>query len=123
MDRISEEPDVMTEDNETPHHQRVAYFPERPISLPTHQRTPFPHPPDLAPHTREASPRPRPPTSTLDSPRSTSANGPIILEHHELTLAHQGEEASDHAAREVRHEEVEVTRTISRNPTVYEEID
>ena len=82
LDRISEEPEVMTEDNETTHHQRAAYSPERPISLSIHQRTPFAQPPDLAPHTREASPRPRSPTSTLDSPRSTSANGPIILEHH-----------------------------------------
>ena len=123
LDRISEEPEAMTEDNETPHHQRGAFFPERPISLSIHQRTPFPQPPDLAPHTREASPRPRSPTSTLDSPRSTSANGPIIVEHHGHTLASQGEEASDHVAREVGHEEVEVIRTISRNPTVYEEVD
>ena len=123
LDRISEEPDVLTEDNDTPHHQRVTYFPERPISSPTNQRTPFPYPPELTPHTRETSPRPRSPTSTLDSPRSTSANGSIILEHQELTLASQGEEAPNHAAQEVRHEEVEVTRTISRNPTVYEETD
>ena len=123
MDRISEEPDAMTEDNEIPHHQRVVYFPERPISLHTNRRTPFPHPPDLSPHTREASPRPRSPTSTLDSPRSTSANGPIIVEHHGYTLASQREEAPDHAAREVGHEEVEDIRTISRNPTVYEGID
>ena len=123
LDRISEEPEAMTEDNETPHHQRAAYFPERPISISIHQRTPFPQPPDLAPHTREASPRPRSPTSTLDSPRTTSANGPIIVEHRGQTLVSQGEEASDHAAREVGHEEVEDIRTISRNPTVYEEDD
>lgn len=121
MDRISEEPDAMTEDIEIPHHQRIVYFPERPISLHTNQRTPFPHPPDLAPHTSEASPRPRSPNWTLDSPRRTSANGPIIVEHSGYTLASQGEEAPDHAAREAEHEEVEVIRTISRNPTVYEE--
>lgn len=122
LDNISEEPDAMTEDNEIPHHQRVDYFPERPVSLPTHQGTHFSHPPDLAPQTREASPRSRSPTSTLDSPRSTSANGPIIVEHHGFTLASQGEEATDHAAREVGHEEVEDVRTISRNPTVHEEV-
>ena len=122
LDNISEEPDAMTEDNEIPHHQRIDYFPERPVSIPTHQGTPFSHPPDLAPQTREASPRPRSPTSTLDSPRSTSANGPIIVEHHGFTLASQGEEATDHAAREVGHEEVEDIRTISRNPTVHEDV-
>ena len=123
LDKISEEPEAMTEDNETPHHQRAAYFPERPISLSIHQRTPFPQPPDLAPHTREASPRPRSPTSTPDSPRSTSANGQITVEHHGHTLASQGQEASDHVAREVGHEEMDIIRTISRNPTVYEEVD
>ena len=123
LDRISEEPEAMTEDNETPHHQRGDYFSKRPISVSKHQRTPFPQPPDLAHHTRETSPRPRSSTSTLDSPRSTSANGPIIVEHHGHTLASQGEEASDHVAQEVGHEEVEDIRTISRNPTVHEEGD
>ena len=123
LDKISEEPEAMTEENETPNHQRGACFPERPISVSIDQRTPFPQMPDLAPHTREASPQPRSPTSTLDSPRSTSANGPIIVEHHGHTLASQGEEASDHVAQEVGHEEVENIRTISRNPTVYEEVD
>ena len=122
LDNISEEPDAMTEDNEIPHDQRVDYFPERPVSLPTRRGTPFSHPPDLAPQTREASPRPRSPTSTLDSPRSTSADGPIIVEHHGFTLASQEEEAPDHAAGEVGHEEVEDIRTISRNPTVHEEV-
>lgn len=123
LDRISEEPDAITEDNETPLHQRVVYFPERPTSPLPPQRPPFPHPPDLAPHSREASPRPRSPQSSLDSPRSTSANGPIVIEHHEYSMASQGEERPNQVVQEELHEEGEVVRTISRNPTVYEEVD
>ena len=123
LDRISEEPDAITEDNEIPHHQRVVYFPERPISSTMNQRSSFPHPPDLAPGSREASPRRQSPRSSLDSPRSTSANGPIILEHHGYPLASQREETRNQAAQEEEHEKVEVARTISRNPTVREEVD
>ena len=122
LDKISEEPDAMTEDNETPHHQPVVYFPERPISSPTNQKTSFPHPPDLSPYSREASPRPQSPHSTLDNPRSISANRPIIIEHRGYFPASRGEESPNQATQEEEHEEVEIIRSISRNPTVHEEI-
>ena len=41
LDRISEEPDVMTEDNESLHHQRVLYFPKDPFPPPRIQKLLF----------------------------------------------------------------------------------
>ena len=114
LDRITEEPDALAEVDEPSHHQRIIYLPERSVSSPTNQRTSFPRPPDLAPYSSEAH---------LDlSPRSTSANGPIIIEHHGYSLASQGEGSTTRAAQEEGHE-VQSIRTISRNPTVDEELD
>lgn len=119
LDKISEEPDVMAEDNDIPHHQRVVYFPERPFLDRPQQGSSFPSPPDLVHLPREASPRPQSRDSNLESPRSRPANGPIILEHGGYTLASQAETAY-HPARGEGYDEDEITRQISRNPTIQE---
>lgn len=121
LDKISEEPDVIFDDSDISHHQRVVYFPERAILPRPHQRYSLPLPPDPVNHSRGASPRPQSRSSTLESPHSTPANGPIIMEHGGCILPSQGE-ISDHAAQEEGYDEVETFRQISRNPTVQEEV-
>lgn len=126
LDKISEEPDIMIEeDDDIPHHQRVIVpFPERPVLPHPQQRPSFSFPPDLTHHhSRDASPRPQSRESSLDSPRTGRANGRIILEHGGFILSPQGE-VTGHAAEDEGNDEVEdSTRQISRNPTVQEEID
>ena len=107
LDRISEEPGVMNEDGDTPHHQRVVYFPQRPVPPPPQQKSPFASPPDLAPYSREVSPRPQSPASDL-----------VIDE-----LIDTQRERPDHASQEEGDDQVEVIRTISRDPTIPEEVD
>ena len=108
LDNISEEPDVIIEGGDVPHHQRFVYFPERPV-LPRPEQAPsFPFPTDLDHHSREASPRPQSRNPNLDSPRSRPGNGPSITEHGGHSLASQGE-IPDHAAQEERYDEVENT--------------
>lgn len=122
LDKISEEPDAMNEDDDIPHHQRVFYFPERPV-LPRPQQTPStPFPPDLAHHSREASPRPESRNSNPNSPRTRPANEPVMFEHGSYASASQ-EEIPNHAAQEEGCDEVENIRQISRNSTVQEEVD
>ena len=108
LGKISEEPDVMSEDDRTPHHQRFVNFPERSI-LPRPQQRPFPFLPDLAHQSREASPRPQSRNSNLDSPRAKPANEPIILED-DTYASGSGEKAIHHATQEEGYDEVENIR-------------
>lgn len=122
LDRISEEPDVIIEGDDVPHHQRVVYFPERPVLLHPQQRPSFPFPTDLDHHSRESSPRPQARNPSIDSPRIRPATGPDITEHGGYISASQSE-ILDPAAQEEGYDEVENIRQISRNPTVHEEAD
>ena len=107
LDRISEEPGVMNEDSNILHHQRDGYFPQRPILPHPQQNSPFPSPPDLASYSREVS------------PRAQSRDSDLVIDEVQST---QGEQPY-HARQEEGDDEVEVIRTISRNPTVREEVD
>lgn len=104
LDRISEEPGVMDEDSDIPHHQRVVYFSQRPVLPHPQPKSPVASPPDLAPCSRVISPRPQ----SRDS-------DPVIDELRDT----QGERP-DHASQEEGDDEVEVIYTISRDPTTHE---
>ena len=107
LDRVSEEPGVMNEDGDAPHHQRVVYFPQRPVPPPSQQKAPFASPPDLTPYSREIS------------PRSRSRDSDLVIDE----LRDTREKPPNHAPQEEGDDEVEVIRTISRNPTIHEEVD
>lgn len=79
LDKVSEEPDVMFDDNDIPHHQRVDCSPESPVLPRPHQRHSRPLPPDPVNHSREASPRPQSRNLTLKGPRSRLINGSMIM--------------------------------------------
>ena len=107
LDRVSEEPGVMNEDGDAPHHQRVVYFPQRPVPPPSQQKAPFASPPDLTPYSREIS------------PRSRSRDSDLVIDE----LRDIRGKPPNHAPQEEGDDEFEVIRTISRNPTIHEEVD
>ncbi len=108
MDIISEEPDIMSDI------PSFAYFPERPSPRPQETRS-FPNLPDLA--SREASPRPQSRDSSLDYPRDRPSHGTIIIDGGGSVMPAPGE-TPNHTAREESYDEDDITRTVSRNPTV-----
>ena len=115
LEKGSVEPDAVNEDNDIPHHQQFVSFSSRPAP-PRPQRRSFPLPSDRAPSSHEVLPQFRSRDSTPDSRAIRPANGPTIFRH-------DSEEIQDHATHEEAYDEVEIIRTISRNPTVYEEVD
>lgn len=117
LDKIFEEPDVMTNDNDIPHHQRVIYSTETPYSPRQQTRPSSLNPLDLTHDPRETSPQPQ--SRKLDSPRTSPANGPIILERDGYTQ----EQVLDHPVQETGYDEVEKIRHLSERPTSDEEVD
>lgn len=119
LDKISEEPNVMTNDNDIPHHQRVISSAETSHSPRQQTRPSSPDPLDLAHDSRETSPRPQSRKSYADSPRTSPANGPIILERDGYT----SEGMPYHPVQEIGYDEVEKVRHLNERPTSYEEVD
>ena len=115
MDKISEEPDLMNEADDLPQQPNFVFFSARPTP-PGPQHGAFPLSPARATTSRERLSRSHSRDSNPDSPR--------IRPRIERTIARQdGGATPDHATQEEGYDEVEIISTISRNPTVHEEVD
>ena len=115
MDKISEEPDVMNEDDDIPQQSNVVPFSARPAP-PEPQYGVSPLPPARATPSLEVLSRSQSRDSNPDSPRIRPRNERTIVRH-------DGGETPDHETQEEGYDEVEIIRTISRNPTVNEKVD
>ena len=112
IDKTSEEPDVMNEDNEIPQQPDFVFFSARAVPAgPQHEA--FPHPPARATPSREFLSRSQSRDSNPKSPRMRPGN--------ELTIGrHDKGKAPNYKTQEEEYDEVEIIGTISRNPTVHE---
>ena len=115
LDKISEEPDVMNEDDDIAQQPDFVFFSAR-SAPPGPQHGAFPHPPARATPSREVLSRSQSRDSNPDSPRIGPRNERTIVRH-------DRGETTDHVMQEEGYDEVEIIRTISRNPTVHEEVD
>ena len=115
MDKISEEPDVINEDYGIPQQPDVVFFFTRPTPSGP-QPGPFPLSPARATPSREGQSRSHSRDSNPDSP-------PIRPRNERIIVRHDGGGTPDHETQEEGYDEVDIIRTVSRNPTVYEEVD
>ena len=115
LDKISEEPDVMNEDDDISQQPDSVFFPAR-STLPGPQHGAFPHPPARVTPSGEILSRPQSRDSNPDSPRIGPRNERAIVRH-------DTSETTDHVTQGEGYDEVEIIRTISRKPTVHEEVD
>ena len=115
MDKISEEPDVMNDDEDLPQPPDFVFFSARPTP-PGPQHGASPLPPARATSSRGGLSRSQSRDSNPDSTRIRPGNEPTIGRH-------EREEIPDHKTQAEDYDEVDIIRTISRNPTVHEEVD
>ena len=115
MDKISEEPDVINEDDDMPQQPDVVFFSARPTPSGP-QPGAFTLSPARAGPSREGLSRSQSRDSNPDSPHIRPRNERVIVRH-------DGGGTQDHETQEEGYDEVETIRTVSRNPTVYEEVD
>lgn len=115
MDKISEEPDVMNEADDLPQQPDFVFFSARPTP-PGPQHGAFPLSPARATPSRERLSRSHSRDSHPDSPHIRPRNEQTIVRH-------DGGGTPDHATQEGGYDEVEIISTVSRNPTVHEEVD
>ena len=114
MDKVSEEPIVMNEDDKIPQQPDFVIFSARPAA-PAPQHAAFPPPPPArATPSREGFSRSQSRDSNPDSPRIRPGNEPTISQF-------DRRETPNHKTQEEGCDEVEIIRTISQNPTMHKE--